>query len=95
MGGYKKADPRGVPLTCSDRSDVGDIAADAVVVFQHEIPAIEAVFATVGNDVPIEPDAVFARRGEQETPSATIDAGDLGVGFQHRPSMARLSAAAS
>ena len=59
----------------------------AVVVLEHEVPAIEAVLAAVGDDVAGEPDAVLAWWGEQERSPAAVDAGDLGIGLEHGSSM--------
>ena len=61
---------------------VGAVALDLVVI-EHEVPAVEAVLASVGDDVAREPDAVLARRREQERSTAAVDAGDLRIGFQH------------
>jgi hypothetical protein len=58
-----------------------------VVVFQHEVPSIETVFAPVGEDVTCFPPTVFARLGEQECAAAAIDAGDLRVRLEHQLSM--------
>ena len=58
------------------------------IVGQHQVPAVEAVFAAVGDVVARQPHAVFARLGEQVTSPATIDADDQGLGFQ-RDAVAR------
>lgn len=63
--------------------------ASSLVVGQHEIPAVEAVLAAVGDDVARQPHSVFSRPGHQERPPAAVDARDLLVGLQHRPSMPR------
>lgn len=56
-----------------------------VVVFvENEVPAIEAVFAAVGDDVAGEPLAVLPRMGQQVRPAAAVDARDDGGGREHR-----------
>lgn len=52
-------------------------AGGVVVVLEHEVPPIEAVFASIRDHVTLEPDAVFAWRRQQEAAAATIDARDL------------------
>jgi hypothetical protein len=63
-----------------------DVAIE-VVVFQHEVPAIETVFAPVREDVARFPPTVFAGLGEEERAAAAIDAGDLRVRLEHHLSM--------
>ena len=70
-------------------SDVGAVTACAVVVFHDEVPSVEAVLAAVGDDVAVHPQAVLAWGSEEECAAAAVDAGDLGVGFEHGQSMAR------
>ena len=56
---------------------------------EHEVPAVEAVLAAVGDDVARIPDAVLARLGQEEGAPAAIDARDHEVGFEHSHSLTR------
>jgi 16S rRNA (guanine966-N2)-methyltransferase len=60
------------------------------VVVEHEVPAVEAVLAAVGHHVAGEPHTVLARWGDEERPTAAVDAHDLGARFQHRRSLPRV-----
>ena len=63
-----------------------------VVVGQHQIPAVAAVFAAVGNDVAGQPDAVLGGMREQVATAPAIDAGDGGFRLQHARSLAGMEA---
>ncbi len=56
---------------------VGAAHLGVVLVGHHEIPAVEAVLAAIGDDVAGFPDAVLGRVGEQEAPATAVDADDL------------------
>ncbi len=69
-------------------SDVGLVAAvGVVVVFEHEVPTVEAVLASVGDHVAVEPDVVLSWWREEEAAAAAVDARDLSGRFQHGSSM--------
>jgi len=59
-----------------------------VVVGQHEVPAVAAVFAAVGDDVARQPLAVLTRLGQQVAAAAAVDADDRGLWLQHTRSLA-------
>ncbi len=83
MGGDQTADSPGDPLTRRF------VAATTLVVFEHEVPPVEAVFTSIGDDVAVEPHAVLPGWCEEETAPAAVDACDLRVRFQHATSMTR------
>ena len=74
-------DPRGV------RREVWR-ESRSLLVGQDQIPAVEAILASVGHDVARKPRAVLARMRDEETPTAAVDADDLGLGF-HEISLPR------
>ena len=59
-----------------------------VLVGHHQIPTVETVLATVGNDITRLPDAVLRRMTEQEAPPTAIDARDLWCWGEHPTSLA-------
>jgi hypothetical protein len=69
-------------------SGAGNVAAVVeVVVFEHEIPTVEAIFTSVGNEVAFEPDSILTRRREKKAAPTAIDTSDLRVRLKHPLSM--------
>ena len=62
-------------------------AGGIVVVFEDEIPAIEAILAPVRHHIAAQPDPVLAGRGQEKAAAATVDADDLGGRLEHIISM--------
>ncbi len=69
-------------------SPVRAAVAFDVAVLEHQVPAVEAILAAVGDGVARLPRAVLARHGEQEAPATAVDAGDLRRGREHWPILA-------
>ena len=65
------------------------LGGSVVVVGQHEVPAVAAVFAAIGHDVARQPFTIFTRGSEQVTSAAAVDTDDGGLGLQHTRSLAR------
>ncbi len=58
------------------RSVSGSVGGSVPVVGEHEVPAVEAVAAAVGDDVAGQPAALVGRVGEQVAVSPAVDADD-------------------
>ena len=74
------------------RLPAGVVGGAVALVGQHQIPAVAAVFAAVGNDVAGQPDAVLGGVREQVATAPAIDAGDGGFRLQHARSLAEMEA---
>ena len=59
-------------------------------VGEHEIPAIEAILAAIGDDVARLPAAVLRRIGQQVAAPTAVDAHDRGLRRQHARSLPRM-----
>ena len=68
------------------------VGSAVLVVGQHQVPAVAAVLAAVGDDVAGQPYAVFGRVGEQVAAATAVDAGDGGFRLQHARSLAGMEA---
>ena len=49
---------------------------------QHQIPSVEAVLASIGDEVAGQPHTVFARLREEVTAAAAVDADDRWLRYQ-------------
>ena len=58
-----------------------------IVVWEDEIPAVEAVLAAVGDDVAGKPLALLGGMGQEVTPAATVDTDDCGFRVVHTRSV--------
>ena len=91
LGCHEEADRSRDPLTHPDQrvsSGTGFVTASGVVVvFEHEVPTVETVLAAVRDHVAFEPHTVLTGRCQQKATATTVDAGDLGSGFEHASSM--------
>jgi hypothetical protein len=50
---------------------------DISVIGEYEIPTVATVLAPIGNDVALEPPAIFTWWGDEKTSSTTIDTDDF------------------